>query len=180
MKHEPNVEGQQLIEAARFVLRPPRPSDAGLISLYAGDIRVAGKTRSIPHPLPPGATEMFIGAALSGDRAEDVWIIDGTANGQPEVMGIFGLERVGEGRSEVGYWIAPPFWNTGLASEALRAMIDANPHGATTYFASVFQDNPASARVLTNAGFQYIGDAEAYSVARAGRVATWTYCKKLG
>ena len=179
MKHETKVEGQPLIETERFVLRPPRPSDAGLISLYAGDIRVAGKTRSIPHPLPPGAIEMFIGSALSGDRAEDVWVIDGTATGQQEVMGLFGLERVDDGRTEVGYWIAPPFWNTGLASEALRAMIEANPHGATTYFASVFQDNPASARVLTNAGFQYIGDAEAFSVARGGRVPTWTYLRKL-
>ena len=31
-----------------------------------------------------------------------------------------------------------------------------------TMFATVFQDNPASARVLTNAGFVYLGDAETY------------------
>jgi RimJ/RimL family protein N-acetyltransferase len=84
------------------------------------------------------------------------------------------------GQSEVGYWVAPAFWNTGLASEAVRALIAANPRGDKTLFAEVLQDNPVSARVLTNAGFAYIGDAEAYSVARGATVPTWTYLKKLG
>jgi len=43
----------------------------------------------------------------------------------------------------------------------------------------VFQDNPASARVLTNCGFEYIGDAEAFSVARNAKVPTWTYLRKF-
>jgi hypothetical protein len=34
--------------------------------------------------------------------------------------------------------------------------------------------------VLTNAGFEYLGDAEAWSVARGGRVPTWTYLKRTG
>ena len=40
-------------------------------------------------------------------------------------------------------------------------------------------DNPASARVLTNTGFEYLGDAEAFSVARGSTVPTWTYLKRL-
>ena len=39
-----------------------------------------------------------------------------------------------------------------------------------TIFAAVFQDNPASARVLTNCGFEYVGDAEAFSVAATPRL----------
>jgi hypothetical protein len=33
--------------------------------------------------------------------------------------------------------------------------------------------------VLTNAGFDYIGDAEAFSVARNAKVPTWTYVRKM-
>jgi RimJ/RimL family protein N-acetyltransferase len=84
------------------------------------------------------------------------------------------------GQSEVAYWVAPAFWNTGIASEAVRALIGANPLADRCYFAEVFQDNPGSARVLTNAGFQYLGDAEAFSVARNTRVPTWTYTLKIG
>jgi RimJ/RimL family protein N-acetyltransferase len=76
--------------------------------------------------------------------------------------------------------VAPAFWNTGLASEAVRALVEANPMGNKTMFASVFQDNPASAKVLVNCGFEYIGDAESFSIARNAKVPTWTYLKKLG
>ena len=62
----------------------------------------------------------------------------------------------------------------------MRALVEANPQGARTIFAEVFQDNPVSARVLTNCGFEYLGDAETWSVARGAQVPTWTYVKKLG
>lgn len=170
---------QPAIETERFVLRPVRKSDAGLLSLYTGDERIARGTRTIPHPLPPGATEAFISRAQADDRAEDVWIMDGTRGDMGEMLGVIGLERMDRNQSQISYWVAPAYWNTGLASEAVRAVIDADPHHSRTIFAEVFQDNPASARVLTNAGFAYIGDAEAYSVARGGTTATWTYLLKL-
>jgi hypothetical protein len=68
------------------------------------------------------------------------------------------------GQSEIGYWVAPAMWNTGFASEAVNALVAANPlQNNRTIFGSVFQDNAGSARVLTNAGFDYLGDAEAFS-----------------
>ncbi|SDH94459.1 GNAT family N-acetyltransferase [Lutimaribacter saemankumensis] len=177
-----NVEfspNQPRIEADGFVLRPLRISDAGLISLYAGDSRVACMTRSIPHPLPPGAAEAMIARAQAPDRTEDIWAMDSSAAGGTEVMGLMGLERLDRAQSQVSFWVAPAFWNTGVASAALGAMLVSNPHAAQTMFAEVFQDNPASARVLTNAGFAYLGDAENFSVARGAKVPTWTYTRKL-
>ena len=64
-----------------------------------------------------------------------------------------------------------------MASEVANALVQHNPMKNKTIFAAVFQDNPASARVLTNCGFDYVGDAEAYCVARQATVATWTYLK---
>ncbi|MDO9525138.1 MAG: GNAT family protein [Gemmobacter sp.] len=175
---------QPVIVTDRFVLRPLRKSDAGLIAMYTGDKRVAYTTSSIPHPLPPGATEAFIARTTAADRHEDVWAIDGSPQGSGEVLGVIGLKRMDagqadRGQSEIGYWVAPAFWNTGIASEAVRALLAANPQGARTVFASVFQDNPGSARVLTNCGFEYLGDAETFSVSRNARVPTWTYLRKL-
>lgn len=173
------------IAAGRFVLRPVRRSDLGLFAMYAGDKRVAEATRSIPHPLPPGAAEAFVTRAMAGKGDEAIWVMDGSANGLAEVLGVISLKRMDEGKwnrdqSEIGYWVAPAFWNTGFASEAVRALVEANPLKSRTIFAEVFQDNPGSARVLTNAGFQYLGDAETFSVARGARVPTWTYLRKLG
>ncbi|OUS34205.1 GNAT family N-acetyltransferase [Rhodobacterales bacterium 56_14_T64] len=170
---------QPVIETERFVLRPLRKSDEGLIAHYTGEERVARMTSSIPHPLPPGATASYVERALATDRDEDVWAIDGTRDGGAELKGVIGLKRMDRDQSEVGFWIAPVFWNTGLASEALKALVDANPLNNAAMFASVFQDNPASARVLIHCGFEYLGDAETYSVSRDAAVPTWTYSRKL-
>lgn len=170
---------QNVIETQRFDLRPLRRSDMGLIELYGGDVRVARMTTSIPHPLPPGLAEALIARATQDQRDEDIWAIDGTKSGACELMGLISLLRLDRDQSEVGYWVAPPYWNTGLASDAVQALVDANPMGNQTIFASVFQDNPASARVLTHCGFEYLGDAESFCVARDASVTTWTYLRKL-
>ncbi|MEL7212028.1 MAG: GNAT family N-acetyltransferase [Pseudomonadota bacterium] len=173
------IETERVIPAARFVLRPLRRSDQGLVEMYASDERVARMTTSIPHPLPPGSIQQFIEASLQDAREEDVWVMDGSAQGSAEVLGLIGLKPMDRNQSEIGYWVAPAFWNTGIASDAVRAMVEANPQGVDTMFGSVFQDNPGSARVLTNCGFEYLGDAEAFSVARQAKVDTWTYLKKM-
>ncbi|SHG27263.1 GNAT family N-acetyltransferase [Cognatishimia maritima] len=173
------IVNQPVIEAERFTLRPLRRSDQGLIEHYASNKDLARMTTSIPHPLPPGATEAFIARSHADDRIEEIWAMDGTKDGNSEIMGLISLDRVSESQAEIGYWVAPPYWNTGVASEAVRTLIAANPLGSKTLFASVFQDNPASARVLTNSGFQYLGDAESFSVARNAPVPTWTYSLKL-
>jgi RimJ/RimL family protein N-acetyltransferase len=179
MKQE-TIVAQPVIEAPRMILRPMRASDVGLMTLYASDRRVAEMTASIPHPLPPGAVEAYVAQAMRSDTDEAVWAMDATAFGGSELLGVISLTRMDRGQSEVGYWVAPAMWNTGFASEAVEALVDANPLENSTIFGSVFQDNPGSARVLTNAGFEYLGDAEAFSVARGAKVATWTYLKRLG
>ncbi|MEM1235472.1 MAG: GNAT family N-acetyltransferase [Pseudomonadota bacterium] len=173
------IPNQATVETERLILRPLRTSDKGLLDMYAGDKRVAEMTTSIPHPLPPGASEAFIKQALAANRVEDVWVLDGLAAGLSELVGLVGLERMGRDQSEIGYWLAPAFWHMGLAREAVAALLAANPQDSETIFGSVFQDNTASARVLTHCGFTYIGDAEAHSVARGATVPTWTYHKRL-
>lgn len=165
------------IETERLVLRAPRPSDAGLIAHYAGDVRVARMTASIPHPYPREAADAFVRRALECPNGKTTWTIEG--HGLSEVLGLLTLTPVGERRCEIGFWIAPAFWNGGLASEAVTGLLRRNPLGCEVMFATVFQDNPASARVLTGAGFAYIGDAEANCVARGGRVDTWTYTRRM-
>jgi RimJ/RimL family protein N-acetyltransferase len=173
------VKDQLVVETSRFVLRPLRESDSGLIAQYAGDERVAHMTSSIPHPMPPGAVDAFVARAMAPERQEVIWAIDGTADGGEELKGIISLTQMDRNQSEVSFWIAPLFWNTGLASEALEALVSANPLENATMFATVFQDNPASARVMIHYGFEYLGDAESFSVSRNANVPTWTYSRKL-
>ena len=89
------------------------------------------------------------------------------------------VRHLGRGRSLWPWVVEGRLWGSGIATEAVKALIEANPFGSKTIFAAVFHDNPASARVLTNLGFVYIGDAEYHSVARGAQVPTWTYVRKM-
>ena len=171
---------QPVIHAERFALRPLAASDAGLLERYLSDQRVATMTRVIPHPLPPEYIANMLVRAHDAERTEDFWAIDGSANEHAEVMGVIKLSRLDRNQSELRYWVAPAFWNTGIATEAVEAILSANPQGACDIYAEVFQDNPSSARILTNAGFAYLGDAETFSVARNMVTPTWTYARKMG
>ena len=170
---------QPTIPAGRFTLRPLRMSDAGLIAHYTADRRLAEGTRAIPHPLPPGAAQGYVERAMAAGRVEDGWGIDAAASDQWEMVGVVSLTRLEDEQSELGFWIGAGFWNTGFATEAVQALVAANPHDARTLFAEAFQDNPGSAKVLTNCGFAYLGDAESWSVARNARVPTWTYLRRM-
>jgi RimJ/RimL family protein N-acetyltransferase len=121
-----------------------------------------------------------VAQAMRTEGDETVWAMDAHDFGGAELMGLITLKRMDRGQSEIGYWVAPAMWNTGFASEAVGALVSANPLQNKTIFGSVFQDNASSARVLTNAGFEYLGDAEAFCVARGAKVPTWTYLKRLG
>ena len=65
--------------------------------------------------------------------------------------------EIGEHDVEVGYWIGKPYWNKGLCTEALRAMIDYcfNTKGFKNIWADFFIDNPASGRVMEKCGMSY-------------------------
>lgn len=161
------------LNGARVRLRRPRISDTGPLALYAGDRRVASMTTSIPHPYPPGAAESWVTAILTGRSPETVWIIDATPDDGAELVGVISLKRE---KAELGYWVGPPFWGTGYASEAAelvcRHLLDT---GLDRVFASVFFDNPGSQRVLARTGFRQTGETWLYSVARQVEVPALVY-----
>jgi len=178
MKHDPNFT-QPLIRGARVTLRPLGPDDAPLVAKYANDRRIAEMTTSIPFPLSLEAAREFCARAQSPERIDDIWAIDAGEGGEAALHGVISLRYLDREQSEVGYWVAPEFWSQGYASAALQTLLAANPHQNASVVASVFQDNAASARVLTGAGFVMLGEAEAFSLARAAHVPTWTYLKTL-
>ena len=157
----------------RVLLRRPRLSDTGPLALYAGDNRVAAMTTSIPHPYPPGAAEAFVTAILDGRSPETTWVIDATPDDGAEMVGVVGVKRA---TTELGYWVGPPFWGTGYASEAADLVCrHLLATGVPEITAHAFFDNPASQRVLTRTGFRQMGDTWLHSVARGVEVPALRY-----
>lgn len=164
----------ETLQTDRLILRPLRASDAGPLTLHASDKRVARMTTAIPHPYPPGAAEAFIEATIKGRRGEEVWAIDATPSDGEELIGVIGFQS---GPSGLGYWVGPPYWGAGFATEAVRALSVHlfQARGISALDAIVFSDNAASAAVVKKVGFAEIGRTRVYSVARGETVASQVF-----
>jgi RimJ/RimL family protein N-acetyltransferase len=81
---------------------------------------------------------------------------------EEEICGVIALvpqSDVYRHSAEVGYWIGEPYWGQGIATAALRLMLN---HAfqeleLKRLFAGVFDFNQASCRVLEKAGFAQEG-----------------------
>ena len=172
---------QAELATARMRLRRLRPADAALIALYASDARVARMTFQIPHPYPPGAAEAFVDRARAEGAKELVWALDTGEDGENGLIGLISLKPGAAGEAEIAYWVAPAFWGTGYAGEAVEAVAAwAAARGLVALTAQVFQDNAPSIKVLTRAGFAYEGAGEVHALARAALVPTFRYRRELG
>lgn len=145
-----------VLRTERLVLRPFTLADAPAVQQLASAYEVALNTLMVPHPYPDGAAERWIGThqtEFEEDRSINFAIDDG------QLTGAIGLINKGDGLGEIGYWIGVPFWGRGYASEAARAVVrfgfeERNLH---RIFAQHFTRNPASGKVLQNAGMMYEG-----------------------
>ena len=70
----PELARQLTREQDRLQLNEKHPEDGALLKdNMAGDRRVAEATRSIPHPLPPGAAEAFVTRATAPGAAQPAY-----------------------------------------------------------------------------------------------------------
>jgi RimJ/RimL family protein N-acetyltransferase len=72
------------------------------------------------------------------------------------------------GDTEVTYWLDRAYWGRGVASRALRLLLD--EVRVRPMYARAVADNAGSLRVLTKAGFVEIGRETAYASARRAEV----------
>ena len=154
---------------ARCTLRPWRRGDEPSLVLHANNRSVWLNLRDrFPHPYTAKDADEWI--AHAGSQAPVLnfaIVVDGAAVGGTGLeLGTDVFRRSGE----VGYWLGPPFWGRGIATEALRAVTD---YAFTTLDicrleAGVFAWNPASARVLEKVGYVLEGRSR-LAVTKAGR-----------
>ena len=65
-------------------------------------------------------------------------------------------------RAELGYWLAPEYWNKGITTEAASSVVrfGFDTIGLHKITVRCFAENHASRRVIEKVGFRYVGRAE--------------------
>ena len=140
-----------------FTLRPFREGDEASLVRHGNDRAVwINMTNFFPHPYTPEAAASWVVRANSEpENGRDLAIdVDG------EAIGALGFRRqadLGTRTAEIGYWLGQAFWGRGIATAAMKL---ATPVAFAQYNfvrlqAGVLSWNPASARVLSKAGYEH-------------------------
>jgi RimJ/RimL family protein N-acetyltransferase len=152
---------RQMLQTNRLILRPWREADAVVLFKWAADPDVGPRAGWPPHKSEEESLEI-IRTVFNNDSN---WAIELRETG--EAIGAIGYGPscdcrlpARDGEPLCGYWVAKPYWNRGICTEALRLMLD---HiRSTTEIKSLisghFVDNSASGRVMEKCGFIPTGE----------------------
>lgn len=144
----------------RLIFRHWTEADAPVLYRYASDPEVGPRAGWSPHK----DVEESLETIRTLFHSESMWAIVLKETGEP--IGCIGYLLKGqsniglnENDAEIGYWIARPYWNQGICTEALRWLIDVcfNGQHFQTLWGDYFVDNPASGRVMRKCGFVETG-----------------------
>lgn len=156
-----------------MTLRSFQKTDIPTLTRYCNDIRVAQNLLLTPFPYTEKDAqdwlEMVAEATAKGERTSFALTITQTG----EHIGNMGLRLTPQHkRAELGYWIGPPHWGKGYATEAGRAVLRYGFEvlGCERIGASYFHWNQASGRVLEKLGMKPEGVRRRF-VVRLGQVA---------
>jgi len=130
--------------------------DAKDLHMHADDAVIASTLRDIfPHPYTLDDAISFISYVHASEQ-EKVWSI----RYNDEVIGVIGgqhFQDVYHPTFNLGYWIGRKYWGRGFCTQALGLALDQlwlYPE-IKRIEACVFENNPASARVLEKCGFTH-------------------------
>lgn len=151
------------IQTQRLLLRALQPADAAGLALLAGDFDVARMTGTIPYPYSEQQATDWIGRVYAGEEGE-VFAIERAG----VLIGCTGYRAHDAEHAEIGYWLGKPYWGYGYATEAALRMIDDafGRFGFDYLIGGHFDDNLASARVLSKLGFVAAGEEMRHCAAR--------------
>jgi len=136
--------------------RPFEAADCTQLLAHLNDERVTRYiTASIPQPYQPADAQWWVdvGSQLHHIKAiefDGIFVGCISAN-----VGNFEYNR----SAELGYWLAPQYWNRGIATQAVNefSQLLFTTTNIVRLFVSVVAENVASIRVLENNGFSHEG-----------------------
>jgi RimJ/RimL family protein N-acetyltransferase len=151
------------LELASFTLRAMRATLAADLAAAAEELDA-----EVPADLRERLGELFAMRLdqVTADPASLVWLARAMVMTDPEsgrrrMVGSIGFHAPPSGTPpwvEIGYHVEPGFRRRGLASEAVRAMLDwAASHGVHRFRASVAPANAASRATIARFGFEQVG-----------------------
>lgn len=135
-------------------LRPWQMKDAANLVAICNNKKIWDSIRDLmPHPYTRSDAIDFLGMAMAKKPLENFCIeADGAVVGN---IGLVRFSDIYRKKLEIGYVVGEKYWGRGYATEAVRLMLDYawKQFDVVKIFASVYESNRASMKVLENNGF---------------------------
>lgn len=156
-----NHKGTEKIETKRLILRKFREKDAkDMYNNWASDPEVT-KYLTWPAHNSVGASKKIIEMWIDDYNNVEYYQWAIVLKEIDNVIGSISLMGINNEKEncEIGYCIGKAFWNTGIVTEALSAIIDFgfNEIGFQRIAGCHHVKNPASGRVMEKCGLKYEG-----------------------
>ncbi len=133
----------------------PGSHDAESLVKHANNPRIAANLRDgFPYPYTMGDAKKWL--SMVGDNKDDVILaIDSSGRGCRRDRICTDMKDVYNYNCEIGYWLSEKHWGKGIMTVAVGALVKfAFEQGPwLRLFACIFENNPASMRVLEKNGF---------------------------
>jgi RimJ/RimL family protein N-acetyltransferase len=157
------------LSTRRLLLRQPRTSDADRLTRFLDNLAVAGNLARVPYPYRLADAKAWLRSWRPDRPAGDTgFTIELLGEG---LVGHVGFHTDEKG-TQIGYWLAQPFWGRGLMSEAVEAALTwyFDTSDAETLKSGVFHFNRASLAIQRKFGFVEIGESYLHCLARGEEV----------
>jgi RimJ/RimL family protein N-acetyltransferase len=151
-------------------LRPWRPDDARAVFEACQDPLIARHTY-VPVPYRREHADAFVArgseAFTAGSTAAGFAIADSATD---QVLGSMSRSPLDGHRASFGYWLAPEARGRGVATRALRLIVEWTLATTDAIRLDLYTDldNPASGAVAERAGFEREGIRRAWDIGRDG------------
>lgn len=108
----------------RLVLRKILVEDVPALLKYANNRNISDWIVNIPYPYEEPNAVFRISYAVQGFKSKQRYVFAIILKSQGELIGEISLHLWGSKvEAELGYWVGEPFWNQGIATEAIEAVL---------------------------------------------------------
>lgn len=130
-----------------FKLRAWTKADIPALAKYLNNKKIWDNCRdALPYPYTEKDAEQFI-SFVEGQSEQNNYCIEINYEAAGNISFIRGTD-VERYNAELGYWLAEPYWNQGIMSEAIKQAVEDYLSNSNTVriHAHVYDNNPASMR----------------------------------
>lgn len=142
------------LKTNRLKLRRIQVEDIPFLLKYANNKKISDYILNIPYPYNEPDAVFRISYVLQGFKSKLRYVFAITFNG--EFIGEISLHLDNSQVAQLGYWVAEPFWNKGIASEAVAAVLKfgLGELQLDRVYATCHEENIASSKVVEHNGMK--------------------------